>query len=95
MAEPLSASDLSAIQAERGPVLMHVGGVMVLGGRRRHALTLDPVDAARQARSEVAVLTELARGRPEAPATWLNTSTGRRRVCAVALRHRARAGTYG
>ena len=33
MAEPLSPSDLSAIQAERGPVLMHVGGVLVLGGR--------------------------------------------------------------
>ena len=33
MAEPLSPSDLSAIQAERGPVHMHVGGVLVLDGR--------------------------------------------------------------
>ena len=32
MAEPLSPSDLSAIQAERGPVHMHVGGVLVLDG---------------------------------------------------------------
>ncbi len=32
MAEPLSPSDLSAIQAERGPVLMHVGGVVVFDG---------------------------------------------------------------
>jgi WS/DGAT/MGAT family acyltransferase len=30
--EPLSPSDLSALQAERGPVLMHVGGVLVFGG---------------------------------------------------------------
>src|SRR5687767_5172653 len=33
MAEPLSPSDLSAIQAERGPVHMHVGGVLVFDGR--------------------------------------------------------------
>ena len=33
MAEPLSPSDLSAIQAERGPVHMHVGGLLVLDGR--------------------------------------------------------------
>ena len=33
MAEALSPSDLSAIQAERGPVHMHVGGVLVLDGR--------------------------------------------------------------
>lgn len=33
MAEPLSPSDLSAIQAERGPVHMHVGGVLVLDGQ--------------------------------------------------------------
>ena len=33
MAEPLSPSDLSAIQAERGPVHMHVGGVLVLDGK--------------------------------------------------------------
>jgi diacylglycerol O-acyltransferase len=32
MAEPLSPSDLSAIQAERGPVHMHVGGVLVFDG---------------------------------------------------------------
>jgi WS/DGAT/MGAT family acyltransferase len=32
VAEPLSPSDLSAIQAERGPVHMHVGGVLVLDG---------------------------------------------------------------
>ena len=32
MAEPLSPSDLSAIQAERGSVHMHVGGVLVLDG---------------------------------------------------------------
>ena len=32
MAEPLSPSDLSAIQSERGPVHMHVGGVVVLDG---------------------------------------------------------------
>jgi diacylglycerol O-acyltransferase len=32
MAEALSPSDLSAIQAERGPVHMHVGGVVVLDG---------------------------------------------------------------
>ena len=33
MADPLSPSDLSAIQAERGPVHMHVGGVLVFDGR--------------------------------------------------------------
>ena len=33
MGEPLSPSDLSAIQAERGPVHMHVGGVCVFDGR--------------------------------------------------------------
>ena len=33
MAEPLSPSDLSAIQAERGPVHMHVGGVLIFDGR--------------------------------------------------------------
>lgn len=32
MAEPLSPSDLSALQAERGPVHMHVGGVLVFDG---------------------------------------------------------------
>jgi WS/DGAT/MGAT family acyltransferase len=32
VAEPLSPSDLSALQAERGPVHMHVGGVVVLDG---------------------------------------------------------------
>ncbi|HEX8074371.1 MAG TPA: wax ester/triacylglycerol synthase family O-acyltransferase [Thermoleophilaceae bacterium] len=32
MAEPLSPSDLSAIQAERGAVHMHVGGVVVFDG---------------------------------------------------------------
>ena len=32
MAEPLLPSDLSAIQAERGPVHMHVGGVLVADG---------------------------------------------------------------
>jgi diacylglycerol O-acyltransferase / wax synthase len=32
MAEPLSPSDLSAIQAERGPVHMHMGGVLVFDG---------------------------------------------------------------
>lgn len=31
--EPLSPSDLSAIQAERGPVLMHVGGICVFDGQ--------------------------------------------------------------
>jgi len=33
VAEPLSPSDLSAIQAERGPVHMHVGGVLVFDGQ--------------------------------------------------------------
>jgi diacylglycerol O-acyltransferase len=33
VAEPLSPSDLSAIQAERGSVHMHVGGVLVFDGR--------------------------------------------------------------
>src|SRR4051812_24986435 len=33
MAEALSPSDLSATQAERGPVHMHVGGVLVFDGR--------------------------------------------------------------
>jgi diacylglycerol O-acyltransferase len=33
MPEALSPSDLSAIQAERGPVHMHVGGVLVFDGR--------------------------------------------------------------
>src|SRR5215211_4165685 len=33
MAEPLSPFDLSAIQAEHGPVHMHVGGVLVFDGR--------------------------------------------------------------
>ena len=32
MAEPLSPADLSAIQAERGPVHMHVGGICVFDG---------------------------------------------------------------
>ncbi|MBA2342519.1 MAG: wax ester/triacylglycerol synthase family O-acyltransferase, partial [Thermoleophilaceae bacterium] len=32
MAEALSPSDLSAIQAEGGPVHMHVGGVLVFDG---------------------------------------------------------------
>jgi diacylglycerol O-acyltransferase len=32
VAEPLSPSDLSAIQAERGPVHMHVGGICVFEG---------------------------------------------------------------
>src|SRR6187455_708522 len=29
----LSPADLSAVQAEQGPVHMHVGGVLLLGGR--------------------------------------------------------------
>jgi diacylglycerol O-acyltransferase / wax synthase len=33
MREPLSPSDLSAIQAERGPVHMHVGGLLVFEAR--------------------------------------------------------------
>jgi diacylglycerol O-acyltransferase / wax synthase len=33
MAEPLSPSDVSAIQAERGPVHMHVGGLCVFDGQ--------------------------------------------------------------
>jgi WS/DGAT/MGAT family acyltransferase len=33
MAERLSPSDVSALQAERGPVHMHVGGVLVFDGR--------------------------------------------------------------
>ncbi len=33
MAEPLSPSDASALQAERGPVHMHVGGLCVFDGR--------------------------------------------------------------
>ena len=33
VAQPLSPSDLSAIQAERGSVHMHVGGVLVFDGR--------------------------------------------------------------
>ena len=33
MPEPLSPSDLSAIQAEQGPVHMHVGGVLLFEGR--------------------------------------------------------------
>lgn len=33
MAEALSPSDLSAIQAERGPVHMHVGGVLIFDGQ--------------------------------------------------------------
>ena len=33
MGEPLLPSDLAALQAERGPVHMHVGGLLVLGGR--------------------------------------------------------------
>jgi diacylglycerol O-acyltransferase / wax synthase len=33
MTEALSPSDLSAIQAERGPVHMHVGGVLVFDGK--------------------------------------------------------------
>ena len=33
MAEPLLPSDLSAIQAERGPVHMHVGGALVVDGK--------------------------------------------------------------
>ena len=32
MTEPLSPADLSAIQAERGPVHMHVGGICVFAG---------------------------------------------------------------
>ncbi|HEX8052719.1 MAG TPA: wax ester/triacylglycerol synthase family O-acyltransferase, partial [Thermoleophilaceae bacterium] len=33
MAEPLTPSDLAAIGAERGPVHMHVGGVLIFDGR--------------------------------------------------------------
>ena len=36
-AEPLSPSDLSALQAERGPVRMHVGGVLLFEGRVERA----------------------------------------------------------
>src|SRR5919204_2266929 len=44
MAEALSPSDLSAIQAERGPVHMHVGGVLVFDGRVDRATVARRID---------------------------------------------------
>ncbi len=50
MAEALSPSDLSAIQAERGPVHMHVGGVLVFDGR------IDRERVARRVRERIHLL---------------------------------------
>ena len=43
MVEPLSPSDLSALQAERGPVHMHVGGVLVVDGPVRYDTVVDRI----------------------------------------------------
>jgi diacylglycerol O-acyltransferase len=43
MAERLSPSDVSALQAERGPVHMHVGGVLVLDGEVPYEAVVDRV----------------------------------------------------
>jgi diacylglycerol O-acyltransferase / wax synthase len=48
------------------------------------AVALDPRTAARQVRGAAEVLSELARVRPAAPATRLNTEIGRERVFALA-----------
>jgi WS/DGAT/MGAT family acyltransferase len=48
------------------------------------ALRLDPWDAARQARSALGVLSELARTRPQAPKTRINVGIGRDRLFATA-----------
>jgi WS/DGAT/MGAT family acyltransferase len=44
MAEPLSPSDLSAIQAERGPVLMHVGGLLIFDGQVKHEAVVERLE---------------------------------------------------
>jgi WS/DGAT/MGAT family acyltransferase len=44
MAEALSPSDLSALQAEQGPVLMHMGGVLVLDGPVRREAVAERID---------------------------------------------------
>jgi diacylglycerol O-acyltransferase len=44
VAEPLSPSDLSALQAERGPVHMHVGGVLIFDGPVPHQAVVDRIE---------------------------------------------------
>jgi WS/DGAT/MGAT family acyltransferase len=53
-------------------------------GAVSRAVALDPLDARRQIRAAAGVLTELARIRPQAPATRLNVEIGRERLFAVA-----------
>jgi diacylglycerol O-acyltransferase / wax synthase len=43
VAERLSPSDVSALQAERGPVHMHVGGVLVFDGQVPHETVVDRI----------------------------------------------------
>jgi diacylglycerol O-acyltransferase len=61
VAEPLSPSDLSAIQAERGPVHMHVGGICVFEG----AITRDAV--VRRVRQRVHLIPRYAMRLDQAP----------------------------
>jgi diacylglycerol O-acyltransferase / wax synthase len=61
MAEPLSPSDLSAIQAEHGPVHMHVGGVLVFDGR------LDREAVVEQIRERIHLIPRYAMRLEEAP----------------------------
>jgi len=61
MAEALSPSDLSAIQAERGPVHMDVGGVLVFDGR------IDRERVARRVRERIHLLPRYAMRLDSAP----------------------------
>jgi diacylglycerol O-acyltransferase / wax synthase len=61
MAEPLSPSDLSAVQAERGPVTMSVGGLCVFDG----AISRDSV--VRRVRERVHLIPKYAMRLDEAP----------------------------
>ena len=59
--EPLSPSDVSAIQAERGPVHMHVGGVLIFEGQ----VTRDEV--VRRLRERIHLIPRYAMRLDEAP----------------------------
>src|SRR3954447_23657837 len=59
--EPLSPSDVSAIQAERGPVHMHVGGVLVFEG----AITREEI--VRRLRERIHLIPRYAMRLDEAP----------------------------
>jgi WS/DGAT/MGAT family acyltransferase len=81
--EPARRSALVEQLAGRAVAQLALPRRLVRGTVSR-ALALDPVDAARQARSAAAVLRELAASRSAAPATPLNVPIGRRRSFALA-----------